>query len=417
VQLFLNDSIASTLAFSIDAKEEKEVVIPFTKWNSGWFKAHVDINDYPVTFDNSLYFDFEIARKKRVLLINGSDAEGYLMALYSGDENMEVQSVNETAIPYNSFQNYQVIIINELENLSSGLINEVFAFASQGGTVAFIPSTKGLSVSYNLLLAKLQGLRFDEYIAQEGSLTEVDLQHALLKTTFNVDLTDVRFPNYKGFYSMVLPQKSNINTLFKSESGSSLFVSSLIGKGTFYISALSLNSENTDFGTHPLFIPLFYNLVLYSSAPSAMFNWIKPGLFSKVKRRGSMDESMSITEVLTGKELKPNYNLSQQEIIFYPEIDKIWAGHYKVNMGGVFQNYVSYNFDRSESTLTYFTMEEVKEFFSNSFTAEIQIVEANNKNLTQTIKQQSQGKPLSMLFIGLVLSMLVIEMVLLRFLK
>lgn len=417
VQLFINDSIASTLAFSIDAKESKELVIPFTKWNSGFFKARVEINDYPITFDNSLFFDFEIDRKKRVLLIDGANAEDYLRALYTDDENIEPQHVTENNIPYNTFQNYQVIILNELVNLSSGLINEVVAYANQGGTVAFIPSLQGVSESYNLLLSKLQGIQFEEYVDQEGSLTEVDLQHELLKTTFNVDLTDVRFPNYKGFYPIVLQQKSNVNPIFKSETGLPLFVQSDMGKGAFYISALSLNSESTDFGTHPLFVPLFYNLALYSSSPSDLFNWIKPGLFSIVKRNGGTDESMSITEVLSGKELKPNYNLKPQEIIIHPEIDKIRAGHYKVNMGGIFQNYVSYNFDRSESALTYFTMDEVKELFTNSFTTNIQIVEADTKNLTKTIKQQTQGKPLSILFLWLALTMLIIEMVLLRFLK
>jgi len=416
-QLFINDSIRSSVLINIEAFGTKDYVIPFTEWNSGNFNAFVEISDYPIVFDNKIFFDFEIKEKKSVLIINGNSAEKYLNVLFNDDENIQSTSLVISDIQFNIIKGYQTIILNELENLSSGLINEVVQYANEGGTLVFIPHSEGNLESYNQLFDKLNKVKYVEYIEQEGNVTDVDLQNELFKSVFSSDLVDVRYPQYKGFYVMELNKKANSKALFKAESENPLFIQMPFGKGQCYLSALPLNSKVTDFGIHPLFVPLFYNLVLYSSSPADIFYWIKPGSFAQVSQKNSADGSLAMVDKSNRKELKPKYNISHQNLLIYPEIDKLIAGHYSIMMGGVFQNYISYNFDRTESEITYYTMDEVKELFEGINETKIDIIDTNAKNLAKTIQQQSQGKPLSVLFLWLAVFALIIEMALLRFLK
>ena len=55
----------------------------------------LEIADYPVTYDNELYFNYEIADLTNVLIINGGSENRYLSALFGSDpENFEITSYN-----------------------------------------------------------------------------------------------------------------------------------------------------------------------------------------------------------------------------------------------------------------------------------------------------------------------------------
>jgi len=337
--------------------------------------------------------------------------------LFKDDENIQPTSIGVNEIPFNTFNNYQTIILNEVENLSSGLINEALQYANQGGTLLFIPSLNGNLDSYKMLFKGLKNIQLGEYIEQNGYITGVDVKNELFKSVFSSDLTDVRFPQYKGFYAIELQQKLNSKILFKSESNNPLFMQLPLGKGQCYISAFSLNSKVTDFGIHPLFVPLFYNLVLYSSSPNELFYWLKPGMFSKISQRNSEVGPLSMIELASKKEIKPKYSQSNTDLVIFPEINILSAGHYSVIRDGNFQNYLSYNFDRTESDISYYTMDEVNKLFEGFGETKIEIIDANSKNLAKVIHQQTQGQPLTILFLWLAIIALLAEMALLRFLK
>lgn len=417
LQLFINDTLKTSVAFNIKKQSTKELTVPFTLWNPGSFKASVSISDYPITFDNTLHFNFTIDDKKRVLIITENDLQNYFKALYKNDENIESVTVDNNNIPYNRFSNYQVIILYEPINISSGLINQIHQYIEFGGTFIFMPNKKGNIEAYNELFKKLKSINFNEYIEQKGSIANVDLQNLIFKSVFNDDLKDVRLPEYNGFFKLNIQQKSNVNTIFKSESGSALFIQSALGKGQYYISGLSLNKKITNLGMHPLFVPLFYNIALFSSLPNSLYYWIKPGMYCKLNCKDANVESFSIIENSTNKELKPKHNLTLQNISIYPEANELTAGNYSAFFGDKFQDYISFNYDRKESILAYYTMEQVSDLYRDLGSVDISVVNPNNNKMAKTIKQQSSGKPLSTLFLWFVLMFFISEMLLLRFLK
>ncbi|MDY0160695.1 MAG: BatA domain-containing protein, partial [Bacteroidales bacterium] len=71
VNLYINDTLKAISSLNIDAKEDKTIKLGYTNTSKGINKGVVSISDYPVTFDNELYFSYRIAEEINVLIING----------------------------------------------------------------------------------------------------------------------------------------------------------------------------------------------------------------------------------------------------------------------------------------------------------------------------------------------------------
>jgi hypothetical protein len=415
LMLHVNDTLRSSVVFNIEANKSKEVVIPFTNWNSGWVKTHIAINDYPITFDNTLYFSFEIKDKKSVLIINGDQVEHYFEALYKNDENIVYQAVDKNDIPYNNFQSFEVVILNQLSSLPSGLISEIVDYVKRGGYLAFIPSIEADLSTYTLLTNKLQAIQFAEFIEQEGSVAKVDFNDKLFNTAIDKDMSKIRYPQYKGFYPISFPQKSNVKTLFRTESDFPAFVTFAFGTGQFYFSGIPIHSEISDLGTHPLFVPLFYNIALFASEPSDLYSWINPQLHSRLKLNKNSAVSPNLVKFNEQVELKPKFNVASNMLTLYPSVENLKAGHYTVFSGNHLLGYVSYNYDRSESDMTYMLIENIREKLAQHENSYVEVIDIDDKAFEKLIKKETNGTPLSQLFFFFVAIFLLSEMVLLRF--
>ena len=100
-----------------------------------------EINDNGVNYDDNFYFNIGKEEFISVLAI-GDKKSDYLPKIFTKDEFLyKYNSVKN--IEFKKIQNYDLIIINEVVNLSNTLINELKSFINNGGRVLFIPSIDG----------------------------------------------------------------------------------------------------------------------------------------------------------------------------------------------------------------------------------------------------------------------------------
>jgi hypothetical protein len=86
VKLVINGGQRALSTVSIPASSSAEVKLPFSIPSSGFQEASVSITDYPVTFDDTFYFAFNVRSNVQVISINGKETTGnYLDALYGND--------------------------------------------------------------------------------------------------------------------------------------------------------------------------------------------------------------------------------------------------------------------------------------------------------------------------------------------
>lgn len=412
---YVNDSIRSTLVFDIEAQKETQIEVPFTIWQSGYVYASVEITDYPITYDNSFYFSFEISERKKVLIVNGIDNEKYFEALFANDENIISESVSENEIPYNRLNNYEVVILNQLENLSTGLINEFVGFTKKGGSALLIPSANANLQTYQMLFNEFR-LTIAEPIEQNGVLSNFDLKNRLFASTIESELKNARFPEYQSYYPIRNYTNEISDVLFYSESGDPLFIKKLLGEGEVYISALPLNIKNTGLALHPLFVPLMYNIALYSSKPSDLYYWIRPGMYAKTKAL-----SNTFAPVLENKhnknQLMPKYSLIDNYVYMHTDINKLQDGHYSVGFNNDFSSGLSFNYDRQESVMEFSTIDEIEEIIATVEKGKTNVLALSKNELEQHVVLNAMGKSLSNLFLWMLAFVVLLEMFVLRYIK
>ncbi|HRH12707.1 MAG TPA: hypothetical protein PLU73_14395, partial [Bacteroidia bacterium] len=93
------------------------------------------------------------------------------------------------------------------------------------------------------------------------------------------------------------------------------------------------------------------------------------------------------------------------------------AGFYSVNMNKEALFPLAFNFSRKESDLTCYSKEELNSILTEKGLNSFQIIESDLKDPFTVLNAGLNGTPLWKLFVILALSFLLIEIILLRFIK
>lgn len=138
---------------SIPAGSAVTDTVPITILRTGWHTGELAITDYPVQFDDKYYFAFNVAEVVNVLIINEDTPNRYLEAAFAGIPNFKATDQFSRNINYSNFANYQMIVLNGLNAISSGLASELRQYVNNGGNVLVFPGRQADLNSYNNFLA------------------------------------------------------------------------------------------------------------------------------------------------------------------------------------------------------------------------------------------------------------------------
>ena len=72
VSLKLNEQIKSIADITVGAYSKITDTMSFTLTEPGWYNGELSVKDYPVTFDDVLYFTFKPVSQIPVITINGN---------------------------------------------------------------------------------------------------------------------------------------------------------------------------------------------------------------------------------------------------------------------------------------------------------------------------------------------------------
>ena len=143
LQLYINDSLKAVAGFNIEAGETKDVEIEYVNTQSGFIEARLEITDYPIIYDNILYFNYKVSDMTKILIINNEKSNRWLTALYASDsENFDLKQVKLGTEQNENFNNYNLVILNSFSEISTGLSANLLEYTENGGSLIFIPDRK-----------------------------------------------------------------------------------------------------------------------------------------------------------------------------------------------------------------------------------------------------------------------------------
>lgn len=421
LKLMINNSQKAIASISVNSNSSIETKLSFTISAGGWQRAQLNITDYPITFDDNFFFNFNVRNNLQVLCINGDQPSPALNAIFGNDPYFSLKNSNHNQVDYSAFSSMQLIILNEVNDYSSGLIQELKKFVTKGGSVFVIPSTNANISNYNNLFSELEINSFGTKVQQQEKVDKIEVRHPLFTGVFekgkslpeNMDL-----PIVNSYYSVLRNSKTISETVMKLSGGNTYLSSNQSGRGVVYVLASSLQPEDGNFSRHALFVPVLLRAALRGSSEIN-----KPLIIGEDHDFGISDTLISADNVFHLINTKEKFDIIPESKIYnnatilsvHDQIKN--AENYDLNAGNALVAVESFNFNRKESDLSVYSPTELTEISSKYGNSKINVIETEGKDLSHSIAQLNEGKRLWKYCIILVLVFLAIEILLIRFFR
>ncbi len=421
VKLSINGAQKALASVKIEANSSVETRLSFTVADAGWQQAELSLTDYPVTFDDNFYFSFNVKDHLNVLAVNGNIVNPYLQALFKNDTYFIFNNASVNQVDYSSFNSYQLILLNDLKEISSGLAQEIKKYLAGGGTVFIFPSPDADLASYRNFLEPLGSNYPIQLVTEEDKIARIESRHAIFADVFenkkalpeNLDL-----PVVKKYFQLSRNLKTNEETLLKLQSGNTFLSMNEYKKGSLFLSSVPLNEEYSNLPRHAIFVPIMLKASFRTSSeihPSLVIGrdeQIETGnLFS------SGENILHLTNEKLNFDVIPETKMVEDKsfISVHDQVKK--AGNYAVTDNRGIQSSIAFNYDRRESDLSCLSPDELQQIIQKRSDLKLNAVNAESGDLAHAIMQLSEGVRLWKYCVILALLFLAMEVLLIRFVR
>lgn len=419
LQLYINDSLKAMTSFNVEAGESVDVDVAYQNTTAGNVAARLEISDYPIVYDNILYFSYAISDKTRILAINANDESRYLNALFGNDEGNflfnQVKQGHESDVNVND---YDLVVLNSVSEMSSGLAERLKTFVNGGGSVCLIPGSTINYASLNSFLELFALGKFDGTTARDVKLYGIDYNNSLFRNVFAKEEKQGSLPSMELTHKMSLFSKAAFSPVLTLENASPVLVAGDYGCGKLYVFAAPIDKVNADFAKSVVFSPALYNMAMNSQLVISLYATI--GAETIVPTRIDNYEIGNTYNIYDAKGetslVDVRYNSGVLNV-FMPSSLKS-SGIYGLCANGDTVSCLALNYSRNESMQDYLTEEGLEDINTQKFSGRASIFRFDNMERTLSdFKEISEGKSLWKYFVLLALLFIICEILIIKFMK
>ncbi|MBK7440935.1 MAG: BatA domain-containing protein [Chitinophagales bacterium] len=417
VSLKLNEQIKSIADITVGAYSKITDTMSFTLTEPGWYNGELSVKDYPVTFDDVLYFTFKPVSQIPVITINGNAENPFLKSLIGKNNFFATTNNAVTQIDFNALDKFDLIILNEVKSISGGLSAALNQQLERGCNIIIFPA---IDMDLNSVNAFLQSNSVGTY----GNLQKRN-RNVIAINTKNPVFTDVFEKIPKNLSLPYAAQSFEINAYAQTieemvmEFGDHrpMVAGYPVKQGTIYLSAVPLDREITDLPVQAsLFAPMMYKIAVSTQKEASLYatigdtKWLElPGI--NLSGDATLKVKSADNEFIP--EIRKTGNRTAVNLSAYTNT----AGTYAIETAGnaipQTGQTLALNYDRSESDLSFESEESLKTLYNAK---NITILDNTGRNFANVVTQMSIGTPLWKFCIIFVLIFLAAEILLIRFL-
>ncbi|KOH46030.1 BatA domain-containing protein [Sunxiuqinia dokdonensis] len=422
IRLKINDTIKAINNISIEAEKSQVLELVYKNSRTGTHRGLVELDDYPIVYDNQFFFSYEVRDKNRVLAISEANdpAVDKLQALFLNDENIDFEKTTDKQTQISQFQNFQCIYLLNLDELSSGLISALSQFVRGGGSLALFPGANANIDSYNELFGRLHTNLILGTDSSTLRMESVSYRHPLMEQVFLNEKTNLELPVVRSSYrfsSTIESTQSQVVGFNNRQPAVSDFQS---GLGRLVSFSFPLDEEITDFSRQAIFVPLVYNIALNSFDPQE----IQYEIASNLTLTLPANESVATGTNMTIKALDSDESIQVPVMNQYANQVRIdlhniisQAGFYQLRLNEDETKTLAFNFNRQESLSPQLTATQLQQALEQTNQQTFNLVDGNEANFAAQLQEANDGVELWKLFLALCLLFLAAEIAISRFWK
>ncbi|RLD49529.1 MAG: hypothetical protein DRI94_11085 [Bacteroidetes bacterium] len=412
VKLFINDSLKAFSNFDISKNQSKTIQLNYNNYKTGLYDCRVEISDFPIVYDNTLFLSYKIKSKINLLDIFENQPNKYISALFKDDDYINLSQEKFLNLKLGSIDTYDAIILDAVKKPTSGLQQIISNFAKQGKPVFIVPAYNINIDAYNELLKSLnQDIIFDTS-SEKIKIEKVDFYNSLYKNVFTKKDKNIDFP---VIYKYLLLNNSNgtIN-IFTANNDLPLFTESQLYKSKIYLLAFPLDSKASNFVNHQLFVPTLYNFALDVKNLNQIYYTINKSNYFSVYDSTTSDQVYHIVDKDKTTDIIPRNVKAENKTILNLNNLITKAKNYFVKKQNKIIDILSINYNRKESDLEFYTIKDIEKNISENI-GNIKLFYSENPQVIKNeITKNTRGEPLWIYFIILSLIFLLTEILLLR---
>jgi Aerotolerance regulator N-terminal len=407
LKMALNDIQAATTTISIAQRGITEATFDLATGLEGLNEAKISFNDFPVSFDNEFYLALNFTSKIRVIEIKNSTDRTVVEKVFGNKEIFTFDTYAIGNFNYSLLAQADLVVVNGLNAVELSLASALRSYIRDYGTVLVIPGTRPDTENLKTFL-QLPALRLlDNKLQVE--LGRPDFSNPFFENVFEEKSVSLAMPK-----ASKLLDWGNDRTAILQFRNDQPFLSRFNQIGQLYLLSCALDPSQTDFFNHALFVPVMYRI-----AASGKKDDLKPYYTlqeSFIKMHVDSIRGEKPLRWIGAEEILPAQRRVNDDVIFDIPKFSMSKGFYNVVMERDTVNLLAFNLDKAESLLDQYRGEELKRLLGDGLNITIfQVGSADT--FSNEIKERYLGKPLWKFALILAIFFLLVEILLIRFLK
>lgn len=410
VNLSINNTHKTQQNIFLLANESKTIELNFTSEKTKINNGLISIEDYPITYDNNLYFSFRTDEKIDILQIYESENTN-ISKVFSSEETFNYTTQNIHQINYNILDKQDLIILNQINNFSTGFSSFIKSYIEKGGSICVIPSENANIASYNSFLKQLNTNQFSTEEVGNIKISTLNLKNPIFNSVFSTSKikNNINLPSVSNYYKLQENSKIIKENIFRLEN-SDEFLNSY-RKEKIHLFSSPLSEGNNTFSKHALFVTTLFNMGLNSVKTDDLYYIINQDLEIKLPKTNPQKENifhLQSEDLDLILENNPNYLLTHNKIKN--------ASHYKLLQEDQILQTISFNYNRSESNIEQFTEEELDNFITLNKTDNVKMF-SSDISINQNMENINKNKEFWKVLVLLSLLFITIEILLIKTIK
>ena len=361
----------------------------------------MDVED---RYDFDDYYYLSLQQPKAIKVLEVSDKSSFIGRILN-DESMDFSRVSTSQFPYDRIEDYDFIILNEIQNIEPTLVQTLMHFVEKGGSLTYIPSEKSSPKQVNVLLNAMSMGNARELKKDSLLVTKIHYDHSLFNNVFERRVENFQYPMVKTYFDL-----SSINAVpvLSFQDNRPFLVDKRIGKGHFYCFVSALNTDNSNFTNAPLVVPVFYKMALNADTTHNLS--VRLGETQTVDIKQTIDQEKILTLVQNDFSVIPLQIVKPNEVTLVLDETLKNPGFYEVKNDNQTLTYIACNTEKTESNMSYWSMDEIKQSHPNIHVENSITSAINDLNNDRTIHEYFKW------FLLLALVFLLSEMLILKYL-
>ena len=412
LKLLINGVQKALGSYTINARSSQFDTLSFSGLEAGWQRAEITLQDYPVTFDNNFYFSFNVKKQLEVLLIDGGTPNPYLKAVFETDPFFAPKHVPDGNVDYTALNSYPIVILSDVNTISTGLSQQLKTYVRKGGTLLFFPSANADLGAYQSFLQGMNAAYPEKLITDPNKVSGLNLQNPVFKNIFEDFPRNPDLPVLKKYYQLISSTKSRTENLMSLPGNQVFWAGYSSGRGKVYVCAVPLDEEFSNLPRHGLFVPVMFRIALLSGHDQPLFYTL--GQTGSIEIPPVYLTENQLLKLFKGKQsIIPDTKQQEGSTMLYIGDQLHETGLYDLKKQDSTVAVLAFNDNHSESDLSYLNSTELATLVPQARP----VLEAGKGTIKQEITETNFGVQLWKLCIILVLILLGTEIMLIRFFK